>query len=127
MAVVDTPVLGVTRRRVRRQLLRGLFRRSATPEWEPKKLPRGVTEEMVEQWLTDFTTAKAEAEPWNKLAEQIRVLLDDVPSGVYGDHKISRDKPRRIMDQKAARKLIERLGEVVPWTTSKAPVKVRRR
>jgi hypothetical protein len=126
MAVVNTPAATATRRRVRRQLLRGLFRPSVKPEWEPQKLPRGVTEEMVEQWLADFTNAKAEAEPWITLMEQIRALLDDVPSGVYGTYKITRHKPRRIMDQKAVRVLLERLGEVVPWTSSKAPVKVRK-
>lgn len=123
MAVVNAPAIT---RRVRRQLLRGLFRRSATPEWEPAKLPRGVTKEMVEEWLSDMCVAKSEAEPWIKTIERIRVLLDDIPSGVYGGYKLSRDKPRRILDQKAARKLIEQLGKVIPWTHSKAPVKVRR-
>lgn len=77
--------------------------------------------------LIEYREAKDMAEPWNKRAERIRVKLEDVPSGEYGTMGLNRDKPRKILDQAACRKLLDKLGAVVPFTFTKPPIKVYRR
>lgn len=121
MAVIDKP------HRARRNLLRALFRRGRNaPEWEPTQLPRSMTRADAEAILEEYHTCKEKADPWIKRIEAARALMDDIPSDTYGRYRLRRHKPRRILDQGLARKIIERLGEAVPWTHTKAPVKVDR-
>lgn len=118
VATTDKP------RRFRSSLWRGLLPRRTQPDWEPTRLPRGMTPEDAEAILNEYHTCKAQADPWIKRYEAARVLMDDIPSGVYGLFRLRRHKPRNILDQGAARQIIRNLGQKVPETRSKAPIKV---
>lgn len=78
---------------------------------EPEFLP---TTEQIEAAAADLKRGRALESEGRALVSRAKKVLDRTPDGTYGNAVISRKENTPVLDQRAARKLLEAEGIAVP-------------
>lgn len=112
--------------RIRRSPLRALAGLLAGLRRGPLAAPAGVDVAAVEATLAEYRAVKDVYDAAKKRVDAARAKLDGVPAGMYGPWRLKWGKGRSVLDQRAARARLVKLGEPVPMTTTREVIKVER-